>query len=118
MSNEKAGKRLVLLNTSIISNYGSYEYWAITLDDARALAQEFLHAGKSIESAIGHQSTADLLSVLLNHHVPLNRTEFKQSAGDLALVFKLKQRPPEGKVLDRDEIEAIGYEFALLRRTT
>jgi hypothetical protein len=117
MRYNKTAKRLVLLNTSIITTYGRYEYKAITLDDARALVQEFLHRGKSLESAIGHQSTADLLSALLNHQVPLNRTEFKQSSGDLALVFKLKQRPPEGKVLDRDEIEGIGYEFALLRRT-
>jgi hypothetical protein len=116
MSNEKTAKRLVLVNTSVISNYGSYEYKPIALDDARALVLAFLHDGNSVESAIGHQSTADLLSIVLNYQVPLNRTEFKQSCDDLALVFKLKQRPPEGKVLNRQEMEAIGYEFGLLSR--
>jgi len=33
------------------------------------------------------------------------------------LVFKLKGRVPEGKVLSREELEAIGYEFGLLTRT-
>lgn len=108
--------RLVLLNTTIITAYGSYEYKPITLDDARALVREFRHRGKIIESAVGHQSTADLLSVLLDHQVSVNRMEFKQTLDAIALVFKLRQRPPEGKILNRDEIEAIGYEFGLLSR--
>ena len=116
MSSENMAKRLVLLNTSIITAYGSYEYKPITLDDARALVREFRHSGKIIESAVGHQSTADLLGVLLDLQVPVNRMEVKQSLDDIALVFKLGRRAPEGKILDRDEIESIGYEFGLLTR--
>lgn len=116
MSTEKSAKRLVLLNTSIVSAYGTYEYQPLALDEAKALVREFQHHGKVVQSAVGHQSTADLLSVLLNYQVPVNRTEFKQTSHDLALVFKLRSRPPEGKVLNRDEIESAGYEFGLLRR--
>lgn len=116
MSNKKTANRLVLLNTSIITSYGSYEYKPISPEDAKALVREFLHSGKIIESAIGHQSTADLLSVLLDYQVPVNRMEFQHALDAIALVLKLRQRPPEGKILDRDEIEAIGYEFALLTR--
>lgn len=118
MSHKQTAQRLVLLNTSIISGYGSYDYQPITLADARALVQEFLRDGKPLASAIGHQSTAELLAELLNCQVPLNRTEFAQTVADLALVFKLKQRPPEGKVLNRAELEECGYEFALLTKTS
>lgn len=79
---------------------------------------DFQQHGKSIESAIGHQSTADLLSMLLEYNVTVSRLEFKQTTDDLALIFKLKRRPSEGKILNRDEIDEIGYEFGLLSRTT
>ena len=49
--------------------------------------------------------------------MPVNRMEFKQTTDDVALVFKVKQRVSEGRILTREEIEAIGYEFGLLSRT-
>jgi hypothetical protein len=46
--------------------------------------------------------------------IPHNRIEFKQAPGQRALVFKIKGRIPEGTVLNREQIEQIGYEFFLL----
>jgi hypothetical protein len=110
--------RLTLLNTSVVSEYGTYIYEQISLDEAREMVREFQQQGKTVQSAIGHQSTADLLSTLLGFTVSVNRVEFKQSLDDIALVFKLKRRPPEGKILTREEIEEIGYEFGLLTRVS
>jgi Domain of unknown function (DUF1874) len=107
---------LALVNTSILTSYGTFNYRPLPLGEARALVREFERDGKTIKSAVGHQSTAELLSVLLEFEVPANRIELEQSTNDLALIFKLKQRPPEGKVLNRAEIEEIGYEFGLLTR--
>jgi hypothetical protein len=73
--------------------------------------------GKTIQSAIGHRTTAELLSGLLDYQVAVNRMDFKQTVETIALVFKLKGRPPEGEILSREELEAMGYEFGLLRRT-
>lgn len=109
-------QRLVLLNTSILTTYGSFTFNPLSLHDVRSLVREFQRTGKTIESAIGHQATAELLSSLLDLPVHTNRIEFTQTANDLGLVFKLNQRPPEGKVLNREEIEEIGYEFGLLTR--
>jgi Domain of unknown function (DUF1874) len=107
---------LTLLNTSILTSFGTYTYKPLTLAEARALVDKFQQEGKTIQSAIGHQSTAELLTLLLEFPVLANRIEFRQTIEMAALVFKLKGRPPEGKVLSREELEAMGYEFGLLQR--
>jgi hypothetical protein len=56
------------------------------------------------------------LTTLLEFPVAANRMEFQQMLDDAALIFKLNGRPPEGKVLSREELEEIGYEFGLLSR--
>lgn len=109
-------KTLILSNTSIISDYGTYQFQPITLTEARKLLSEFLQAGRAVLSAIGHQSTADQLSVLLGYPVAVNRFEFKQTLEDIVLVVKLKQRAAEGKGLSHEEIEDLGYAFGLLTR--
>lgn len=102
---------IALLNTSIATQDGSYTLQTITL----AQAQEFIN-GQETLSAIGHESTAQILSDLLGVTVPVNRINFEQQPGQTALVFKLNGRPPEGKILSAEEIETIGYKFQILRR--
>jgi hypothetical protein len=75
-----------------------------------------LIANRETLSAIGHESTAQILSDLLGIDVPVNRIQFAQQEEQTALVFKLQGRPPEGKILTREEIETIGYKFQILRR--
>lgn len=104
-------KKLAILNTSIITAEGDYSLRQISLEQAQKLAQE-----NEILSAVGHQSTADILTEILGVPVPLNRIVFEQELGQKALVFKLNGRPPEGKILSRAEIEQIGYKFQLLTR--
>lgn len=108
--------KLTLLNTSVLTSYGAFSYSRLSLDEARGLVGEFKQEGKLIQSAIGHQSTAELMAMLLEFPVAVNRLDFKQTVDDLALIFKLKTRAPEGKILSREEIEEIGYEFGLLKR--
>lgn len=111
---------LAILNTSIITAYGSFDYKAISFDDAKLLVHDALDPmigpDEGILSAIGHQSTAEILSELLGTEVPVNRIQFAQEIGQSAIVFKLKGRPPEGVILSREEIEEIGYDFGLLNR--
>ncbi len=110
-------RTLTLLNTSILTSFGKYSYDPVSLEQARQIVRDSQVRGETVQSAIGHQSTADLLTMLLEFPVPVNRMEFKQEVDDMALVFKPKQRIGEGKVLTREELEAIGYEFGLLVRT-
>lgn len=104
-------KKLALLNTSIITNTGAFNLEAITLEQAKSLVQR---NKDDLDSAIGHESTAQIMSELLGVEIPMNRQQFKQEKGQQALVFKLKGRPQEGVILTKEEIEAIGYEFQLL----
>lgn len=110
-------KRLTFLNAAIITAPGSYLYEPLTLQEARLLVANFKAAGREIQSAIGHQATAELMTTLLKYPVPNNRIELSQTTEDIALVFKLKRRAPEGVILSRQEIEEIGYELGLLMRT-
>ncbi len=103
--------KLAVLNTSILTTEGTFTLKDITLEEARNLVTE-----NEILSAVGHQSTADILTTLVGTEVPMNRIQFAQETGQKALVFKLNGRPEEGKILTAEEIEAIGYKFQLLTK--
>lgn len=100
--------KLALLNTTIATVDGVFEVKTITLDEAIKMAQ---NNSENIVSAIGHESTAQIMTELLGVNVPVNRIQFSQEVGQVALVFKLKGRAPEGVILNREEIEKIGFEF-------
>ena len=106
---------ITVLNTPILTKFGKYQYNEISLDRAREIAQQ-ANGFNQLVSAVGHQSTCDILTKLLGVTIPMNRIEYKQEIGSAALIFKLKGRPEEGKILTVEEIEEIGYNFGLLIR--
>ena len=113
---DQAGKGAVvhpvaILNTSILSEFGSYTYEPLTTQQARQLV-----AGRFM-SAVGHQATAEVLSEDLGADIPMNRITFVQEPRQRAIVLKLCSRPAEGVILTKEEVRNIGYELALLTRT-
>jgi hypothetical protein len=104
--------KLALLNTTIATADGIYEVETIGFETAKRLV-----ASNELDSAIGHQSTADVMTTLLETEVVLNRQEFYQEKGQQALVFKLNGRPPEGVILSKAQIAKMGYSFKLMTRT-
>jgi len=103
---------ITILNTSIITAHGEYKYKPISLDTAKEMVQN-----NPFQSAIGHDSTSQIISTLLNIDCPVNRILYKQQTGEQALVFKLNGRPPEGKILTIEELETIVYDWGLLTKT-
>lgn len=98
-----------LLNSPVLSNWGHYKFEG-PITQAKAIAT----LPPNFVSAIGHESTANLLGHLLQCEVRMNRAQIVMQPGDTALVFRLKKRPHEGAVLNHEQLDAIGYEFGLL----
>jgi hypothetical protein len=65
----------------------------------------------SFTSAVGHQSTAEILSTLLEIPVATNRVSISLNKGDVLYVFQLLTRLQEGQVLSADEIKSLPYKF-------
>lgn len=105
--------KLGLLNTSIMTAPGAYELHDVSLEYAKLIVT--IYEG-NLDSAIGHASTAEIMSTLLGVEIPVNRQMFEQQPGQSAIVFKLNGRPEEGKILTVEEIEKIGYKFQFLKR--
>lgn len=114
---QEEDNKLYILN-ALITPFGDenaqFKISRISLDKAKELYSRF--PKEKIVSAIGHQSTAQLISTLLDTEVPMNRINVYFKPGDTGLVFALKQRAPEGKVLTKDEILKMGLDiFYVLR---
>lgn len=103
--------KLAVLNAPVVTSFGNYTYFPIPLESARILINAV-----NFSSYVGHESTAELMSDILEKPIGYSRKMLKQTVGQMALVFKLKIRPEEGKILTREEVEKHGYEFGLLYR--
>ncbi len=101
-----------VLNSPVLTGYGS---WVFSGPLSVAQAREFLSAGKFC-SAIGHESTAELLSRLLQLDIPFHRQAVVMAPGDDALVFRLHDRLPEGQLLTLSSLASLPHEFGVLKR--
>lgn len=104
---------LAILNTSVLTADGSYTRETITVEEA----QNLVHQAAEIDSAVGHESTAQALTSLLGIEIQVHRQQFAQKAGQQALVFQTLKRVEEGRVLSLEELDEIGYSLKLLTRT-
>lgn len=98
---------LFIMNSPIITNFGAYQYRKITIDEAKEIIKE----SDKFKSVVGHDCTADFISTILGVNVPKRRVQIKMREGDSAIVFAFKDRLPENKKVELDEIYF--YEFHL-----
>lgn len=102
---------IAIFNGTVATTNGVYRVCDIDIDKATKLVKEY-----AVISAIGHESTAEIMTEILDEEIIFNRIQFEQDVSQLAIVFKLNERPIEGLVLTRDEIEKIGYSLKLMER--
>ena len=100
--------RLVISNafsTNMLSGRAhEIRFVPVNLDFVRELIQFARSKNIEIVSIVGHESTAKLLSQLLQIEVPVNRVNYSFTQSDLLLVFTIPVRLPEGKVLSESEL--------------
>ncbi|NLL41772.1 MAG: DUF1874 domain-containing protein [Firmicutes bacterium] len=102
---------VVLFNGPICTATGLYRLSDLDFDEARFLVRFY-----GFESAVGHESSAEVLSSVLGVDVPMNRVDYVQRIGQKAIVLKLNKRPEEGRILNTAEIYAVGFCLQLLER--
>ena len=102
---------LYLMSTTVIPHGadGTWVMSTVTAEQAREIARH------EHVSAVGHQSSADAMSAALGIPVPAQRLTVRPEPGDEFLCLRLHRRPAEGVVLDREQLEATGYSWAMLR---
>ncbi|ABR36470.1 MULTISPECIES: YddF family protein [Clostridium] len=103
--------KIGIFNGTVATTNGVYKISDIDIKEAKELLIE-----NGFISAIGHEATAEAVSDTFNMDIKMNRINFKQEVGQKAIVFKLNERPEEGRILSRKEIEEIGYSFKLMER--
>lgn len=97
---------LYLFNTNIIPEECVARVSKINQVDAKNI---FLKHNGEFISAIGHESTAGVMSMLLDSNVTVNRVHAIPEPFDEAISLKLNGRIMEGSILSLEEIEKIGY---------
>lgn len=102
---------IALFNGTVATTNGLYSINDIDVDTARTYIEQ-----NGFISAIGHEATAEIMSRLLEQDISMNRIQFHQEIGQKAIVFKLNERPVEGAVLDKEEVESIGYSLKIMER--
>jgi Domain of unknown function (DUF1874) len=105
---------LYLLNSSILTSFGTYQYQSLEITDAIELLTNT--SSSEITSAIGHQATAEVFSELMELEIEAKRISVQMQVGDKAIVFKLKNRLEENKVLTKKEMQELEYELGFLER--
>lgn len=102
---------IALFNGTVATTNGIYEITDIDGESAKELI-----AMQGFVSAIGHEATAAIMAEVMQQPIEMNRIQFQQEVGQIAIVFKLNKRPDEGVVLTREELEQIGYMFKKMVR--
>ncbi|HPT83759.1 MAG TPA: YddF family protein [Limnochordia bacterium] len=102
---------VVLLNGPVCTSTGLYRVSELDVERARSLVRLY-----GWVSAVGHEAAAAVFSRILGVAVPMNRVEYAQQAGQLAIALQLRQRAREGQILSVEEMLQIGFRLLLLER--
>lgn len=113
----ESGAHVHVLNTTIIppGADGSWVVEEVSQDFARRLVAHGVgHDGAVIFSHVGHQATAEAATEVLDAKVRMDRAPWDGKG--LGIALQLKGRLPEGQILNRKDLEKMGYSIRVLYR--
>lgn len=104
-------EKVYIMNSPVITDYGVFKYEKLDIEDAKELLNEYNYI-----SAIGHKATAEVMSKLLNHKIPVNRISIKNGLFDVVIAFRFLTRISEGQILTEEQMLNLPYELGLITR--
>lgn len=104
-------EKLYLLSAPVLTG-GAGIYRVKTLTPKQAKAE--LETATEIVSAVGHETSAEVMSEVLEVDVKMSRIEIRQEPGSAALCLRLKRRAAEGAILNKQDIQGVGFEWLLV----
>ena len=101
-------EKIVLLNALVpVSNKPAITISVpINIEEAK----EIIRKAKNVESYIGHEATARLLSEIFGVDIPMSRAMYTPQDKDLAIIVRLKKRlekPEDVKTVTPNDIELL-----------
>jgi hypothetical protein len=108
---EEKGK-VILLNAIVAPPKKNYPWFMMydVIEPEEAVC--ILKNAKTVESYIGHEATAQVLSTLAGRQIPANRAMYTPKYDDFALVVRLKKRLEKPE--DVKNVSLSDFEFAVL----
>lgn len=100
-----------LMSTTVIPHGADGTWIMSTISPEQA---SHIAAEGPLISAVGHASSAEAMSAALGIQVKANRITVVPEPGDRFLCLRLLSRAPEGVILDRAQLDEIGFAWALL----
>lgn len=100
-------KRIVIANAfsvSMLQDDVQLKYSKINVPEIKELL-----TSNEVYSIIGHQSTAEKFSELLDYKIKYNRIDYNFQKKDIIIVGAINKRLKEGQLLDNNEIETITW---------
>ena len=82
--------------------------------DTEEVKKMIIENKNELISAIGHLTTSQILSTMLNREIPMNRIAVSLREGDKAIIFQIRVRLEEGQVLSPEQIKELPYEFYVI----
>jgi hypothetical protein len=110
-------ERVVLVNAMVLPKRPMI---VVTLPTNPENVKRVVSKAKRVESYIGHESTAKLLSDILGINVAVNRGEYVPEKGDIAVVVRLRkrlERPGDIKDVKLEDLEfhIVSYDEVLVQ---
>ncbi|MEM1724616.1 MAG: DUF1874 domain-containing protein [Candidatus Bathyarchaeia archaeon] len=98
------GQTRYLVNAFSLNMLPEIASVTVTLRIRKLAAEEFCSEVRDAVNAIGHPTTMSVINALCSTNLAASRIEVRLGDGDELVVFQVKTRLPEGKILSADEI--------------